>query len=185
MFTLKSPGPIRRTRLSTVLGSVALCLGLAACQTPPAPASTVAAPVADYRGPILPIEQSERIPHLLKTKTTKKVSIEGHTDNAGALAPNQALSLSLARANSLVKALTELGVPAERLAAVGYAFNRPVASNATPDGRQLNRRVEILILDEKVETITQGEPANAFESAWDKLKKMIEQGLVKPVESKS
>lgn len=183
MFTLKSPGPIRRTRLSTVLGSVALCLGLAACQTPPAPASTVAAPVADYRGPILPIEQSERIAHLLKTKTTKKVSIEGHTDNAGALAPNQALSL--ARANSLVKALTELGVPAERLAAVGYAFNRPVASNATPDGRQLNRRVEILILDEKVETITQGESANAFESAWDKLKKMIEQGLVKPVESKS
>jgi hypothetical protein len=76
-------------------------------------------------------------------------------------------------------------VPAARLTAVGFAFNRPIASNATPDGRQLNRRVEILILDEKIETITQGEPPNAFESAWDKLKKMIEQGLVKPVESKS
>jgi outer membrane protein OmpA-like peptidoglycan-associated protein len=213
MFTLKSPELIRHTRLSYVLGCMAICLGLAACQTPPAPPPPVATPVAEYLGPTLPIEQSERgvqiflpstvlfdigkaefkaaeaqpylerVAHLLKTKTAKKVSIEGHTDNVGALAPNQALSL--ARANSLLKTLAERGVPVERLAAVGFAFNRPVASNATPDGRQLNRRVEILILDEKIETITQGEPANAFESAWDKLKKMIEQGLVKPVESKS
>lgn len=213
MFTLKSPKPKRRTRLSNVLGCMALCLGLAACQTPPAPPPTVVTPVVDYRGPILPIEQSargvqiflpstvlfdigkaefkvaeaqpylERVTHLLKTKTAKKVSIEGHTDNVGALATNQALSM--ARATSLLKALEDRGVPAERLSAAGYAFNRPVASNATPDGRQLNRRVDILILDEKIETITQGEPTNAFESAWGKLKTMIEQGLVKPVESKS
>ncbi len=52
---------------------------------------------------------------------------------------------------------------------------------ATEDGRKLNRRVEVLILDEKVENITAGEAPNAFESAWDKLKSMINQGLVKPV----
>lgn len=72
-----------------------------------------------------------------------------------------------------------------RLASVALGLAACQTPNATPEGRQLNRRVEILILDEKVEAITQGEPANAFESAWDTLKKMIAQGLVKPVESKS
>jgi hypothetical protein len=43
----------------------------------------------------------------------------------------------------------------------------------------LNRRVDIIILDEKVENITAGEPANAFESAFAKLKSMVDAGLVK------
>lgn len=209
MVTFKTPGQRRRGTFIGVLGSLGLCMGLLGCQAPP----LVATPVIEYRGPTLAIEQSERgvqiflpstvlfdigksefnvaeaqpylerVAQLLNSKTSKKVSIEGHTDNVGALALNQALSL--ARANSLLKALQERGVPADRLTAMGFAFNRPIASNATPDGRQFNRRVELLILDEKIETITQGEPANAFESAWDKLKKMIEQGLIQPVESKS
>jgi len=45
----------------------------------------------------------------------------------------------------------------------------------------LNRRVDIIILDEKVENITAGEPANAFESAFAKLKTRVDAGLVKPL----
>ena len=45
----------------------------------------------------------------------------------------------------------------------------------------MNRRVELIILDEKVANITQGEPAASFESAFDKLKKMVEDGLIKPM----
>jgi outer membrane protein OmpA-like peptidoglycan-associated protein len=124
----------------------------------------------------------ERIAHLLKTKTSNKVSVEGHTDNAGSAASNQALSQ--ARAESLRAALSSRGIPLDRLTAVGYSFNRPIASNATDEGKKLNRRVELVILDEKVENITKGEAPNAFESAWANLRTMIERGLVKSVESK-
>ena len=63
--------------------------------------------------------------------------------------------------------------------AEGFAFQRPVVSNTNEEGRALNRRVDIIILDEKVENITAGEPANAFESAFAKLKAMVDAGLVK------
>jgi outer membrane protein OmpA-like peptidoglycan-associated protein len=196
-----------RAAVWALAGCVAFTL--LGCQTPPPPPPATA---PAYSGPTLPIEQSERgvqiflpsaalfevgkstlnvteseayihrVAQLLTTKTDKKIMLEGHTDSVGALASNQ--TLSEARARSLQMALVAKGVPEARMSTVGYAFNRPVASNATEDGRKLNRRVELLILDEKVENITRGEAPNAFESAWDKLKKMIEQGLVKPVESK-
>ena len=188
-------------------------IALQACQTPPPPAPPPApAPVAVYTGPTLPIEQSDRgvqiflpsaalfetgksdlnvaeseaylrrVTQLLNTKTVNKIQLEGHTDTVGSAATNQ--PLSEARAKSVREALVKLGIAPERISTAGYAFNRPVASNATEEGRKLNRRVELLIVDEKVENITRGEPANAFESAWANLKKMIDQGLVKPVEAK-
>jgi hypothetical protein len=64
----------------------------------------------------------------------------------------------------------------------GFSFNRPVASNATDEGKRLNRRVEIIVLDEKVEALTAGEPAGSFEAAWARLKDLIQSGAVKPVE---
>jgi outer membrane protein OmpA-like peptidoglycan-associated protein len=183
---------------------------LTACTTPPAPPQVVPAPApAVYSGPKLPIAQSDRgvliflpsaalfevgkstlnpaesdaylqrMAELLNTKTRHDVLLEGHTDNTGPASINQ--PLSEARARAVREALVERGVATERLRTAGYSFNRPVASNATEDGRRLNRRVEVVILEEKVETITQGEPANAFEAAWDRLKSLIEQGLVKPV----
>lgn len=188
-------------------------IALQACQTPPPPAPPPApAPFAVYTGPTLPIEQSDRgvqiflpsaalfetgksdlnvaeseaylrrVTQLLNTKTVNKIQLEGHTDTVGSAASNQ--TLSEARAKSVREALVKLGIAPERISTAGYAFNRPVASNATEEGRKLNRRVELLIVDEKVENITRGEPANAFESAWANLKKMIDQGLVKPVEAK-
>ena len=193
--------------------AVFAAVALQACQTPPPPAPPPApAPVAVYTGPTLPIEQSDRgvqiflpsaalfetgksdlnvtkseaylrrVTQLLNTKTVNKIQLEGHTDTVGSATTNQALSE--ARAKSVREALVKLGIAPERISTAGYAFNRPVASNATEEGRKLNRRVELLIVDEKVENITRGEPANAFESAWANLKKMIDQGLVKPVEAK-
>ena len=119
----------------------------------------------------------DKIATLLITKSTKQIAVEGHTDNVGSLPSNQAISL--ARAKNVSNALLARGVPAARLQAEGFAFQRPVVSNSNEEGRTLNRRVDIIILDEKVENITAGEPANAFESAFAKLKAMVESGAVK------
>ena len=189
----------------------AACAALSACQTPPppAPAPAKVVEVPAYHGPTLAIEQSdrgvqiflpstalfdtgkstlnaaesgpyiERVAQLLKTKTSNNVLLEGHTDSTGTETINQ--PLSEARATTIRNALVQAGVPAGRLSTMGYASKRPVASNATEEGRKLNRRVEVIIQDEKVENITRGEAPNAFESAWAKLKSLIDQGLVKPV----
>jgi OOP family OmpA-OmpF porin len=76
----------------------------------------------------------------LKTYPNSTAEIEGHTDNTGSFVANVALSQS--RAESVVKYLVEkLGVDGSRLTAKGYGPSRPIADNATPEGRQKNRRV--------------------------------------------
>jgi outer membrane protein OmpA-like peptidoglycan-associated protein len=75
-----------------------------------------------------------------------RIRIEGHTDNTGSRPYN--LDLSMRRASSVVRALVRRGVPAGKLVAAGYGFDRPVASNATALGRAKNRRVEFTILGE-------------------------------------
>jgi chemotaxis protein MotB len=77
------------------------------------------------------------------------VRIEGHTDTVPIHTSQFASNweLSTARATELVKALIEKhGVAPERLSAAGYAEFHPVASNASPKSRQLNRRVDVVIL---------------------------------------
>ncbi len=77
------------------------------------------------------------------------VRIEGHTDNVPIHTSQFASNweLSTARSTSLVRALiVQYGVPSERLSAAGYAEFHPAASNATAKGRQLNRRVDVVIL---------------------------------------
>ena len=73
-----------------------------------------------------------------------KADIEGHTDSVGRDAYNQ--KLSERRAASVVKALVELGVEKDRIKAVGYGKTRPVASNATAEGRAENRRVQAVMV---------------------------------------
>lgn len=77
-----------------------------------------------------------------------RVTIEGHTDNvpiATATFPSN-WELSVRRAINIGQFLiTEGGIDARRLSAVGYADTRPVASNETAEGRQQNRRVSILL----------------------------------------
>ncbi|MCG8383649.1 MAG: OmpA family protein [Gammaproteobacteria bacterium] len=77
-----------------------------------------------------------------------KVVISGHTDNQGGDAAN--FSLSQARAQKVAKFLSEVGkLNTKNLSWVGYGKTRPVASNETSSGRAANRRVEILIVNER------------------------------------
>ena len=70
-----------------------------------------------------------------------KVEVQGNTDNIGTAKYN--MGLSLRRANAVMKYLIMKGVDKNRLAARGFGFTRPVATNDTPEGRALNRRVEM------------------------------------------
>lgn len=69
-----------------------------------------------------------------------RIEVQGHTDNIGAVAVNQALSQR--RAESVVAALVERGIAPEKLVPVGYGRSRPRAANDTADGRAENRRVQ-------------------------------------------
>ncbi|MBP3331497.1 MAG: OmpA family protein [Tidjanibacter sp.] len=72
------------------------------------------------------------------------ITIYGHTDNTGSLAVNERLSLE--RANSVASYLRALGVNSARIIDVqGKAYNEPVASNDTAEGRAQNRRVELFV----------------------------------------
>jgi outer membrane protein OmpA-like peptidoglycan-associated protein len=74
----------------------------------------------------------------------QQVEVQGHTDDRGGEAANKKLSQE--RAEAVVKYLTEKGVQANRLTAVGHGQEKPIADNKTADGRQKNRRVEFKIL---------------------------------------
>jgi len=74
-----------------------------------------------------------------------RVEIQGHTDNSGGLRYN--LVLSERRVDAVRYALIVRGVAEERLIGKGYGPLRPIADNATDEGRSLNRRVELRILE--------------------------------------
>lgn len=72
-----------------------------------------------------------------------EIVVEGHADSSGPEDYNQRLSER--RAESVTRYLTAYGVGASRIDAVGFGETLPRASNETPEGRQLNRRVEIRV----------------------------------------
>jgi outer membrane protein OmpA-like peptidoglycan-associated protein len=74
----------------------------------------------------------------------QKVVISGHTDFTGSSEFNKKLSLE--RAEAVRKYLESLGVEDTRLRAVGAGESNPIAPNNTPEGRKLNRRIEVTIL---------------------------------------
>jgi len=71
-----------------------------------------------------------------------KIRVEGHTDNTGAKATNQALSAQ--RAGSVAAWLAAKGVDKNRMTTQGFGDSKPVADNSTEDGRAKNRRVELV-----------------------------------------
>lgn len=75
------------------------------------------------------------------------ITVEGHTDNTPISTPQfpSNWELSGARASSVVRLFIDNGVDPRRLTATGYADQRPIADNATPEGRARNRRVAITI----------------------------------------
>lgn len=79
---------------------------------------------------------------LLKANPAWKMRVEGHTDNVGRGAANQALSQQ--RAEAVVAWLVARGVAAAHLSAAGLGDSRPVADNAGEEGRAKNRRVELV-----------------------------------------
>jgi len=77
-----------------------------------------------------------------------RITVNGHSDNTGV--PEQSVypdpwSLTLARAASVLHILEDEGVSPTRLSLAGYGPSRPVSTDATPFGRQRNRRVEIVV----------------------------------------
>jgi outer membrane protein OmpA-like peptidoglycan-associated protein len=79
-----------------------------------------------------------------------KLGIEGNTDSVGGDAYNQ--DLSQKRANSVQSYLAEQGIPSGSMTSVGFGKTQPVASNDTAGGRQLNRRVELVVSGEVIGT---------------------------------
>lgn len=88
-------------------------------------------------------EQLNNIAEIMRAYPQVNMKIGGYTDNTGGLEDN--LSLSQERANNTMSELVVLGVEAARLQAEGYGENFPVADNATEEGRQKNRRIDIKV----------------------------------------
>ncbi|HET6763133.1 MAG TPA: OmpA family protein, partial [Longimicrobiaceae bacterium] len=87
-----------------------------------------------------------RVAYALGHFRGRLLRVEGHTDDRGAEAANQALSER--RAAAVRAALIAEGLAPERIVAVGYGESRPAAPNATAADRSRNRRVEVVITDE-------------------------------------
>ncbi len=79
-----------------------------------------------------------------------RLTIEGHSDNTGSAAANQALSEQ--RANTVRDYLINQGLDSGSLSAQGLGIKNPIASNDTIEGRQMNRRVEIIVSGEVIGT---------------------------------
>lgn len=90
------------------------------------------------------LPQIGEIVSLLEANDGLRLSIEGHTDDTGA--PERNRLLALARAQAVVDLVVARGIDAGRLEAAGYGADRPVADNATEDGKGTNRRVELVSL---------------------------------------
>jgi len=90
-------------------------------------------------------EQLKNVAAILTAYPKARARIAGYTDDTGDAASN--LTLSEARANTVMRELTRLGVDPARLEARGYGQEHPVAENTTEEGRQKNRRISLLILE--------------------------------------
>jgi outer membrane protein OmpA-like peptidoglycan-associated protein len=97
------------------------------------------------RADLRPEAQAElvKLTRILQKYDDTNVLVEGHTDATGTEEHN--MDLSLRRSSSVATFLANQGVERGRLSAVGYGELQPTATNATAEGRQQNRRVEVAI----------------------------------------
>ena len=93
------------------------------------------------------VQSVRKLADFLKEYPQYKVLVEGYTDSTGSRSHNQ--DLSERRAYAVRTALVDMGVSSDRVATRGYGEEYPVAGNDTASGRQLNRRVEIIMSDDK------------------------------------
>jgi outer membrane protein OmpA-like peptidoglycan-associated protein len=98
---------------------------------------------ADIKDQHVPLLQ--KVQSILRLYPEASCVVEGHTDAAGDGSANQQLSEK--RAFALMQYLRQgLSIPADRIRAIGYGADKPIALNTTPAGRAKNRRIDILIL---------------------------------------
>jgi len=90
----------------------------------------------------------DKLAEFLKKNPKRNVLIEGHTDNTGNEDFN--LKLSQQRADAVRDLLVARGIATERITTKGYGPKYPLVVNDTPSGRQQNRRVEVVVLNEGV-----------------------------------
>jgi outer membrane protein OmpA-like peptidoglycan-associated protein len=88
-------------------------------------------------------EKLDQVAEALKNQADHKMVVEGHTDSQGTESSN--MELSQRRAQAVRDYLVSRGVPSEIITAQGLGQSRPVADNRTAEGRQNNRRVEIIV----------------------------------------
>jgi len=94
-----------------------------------------------------PFQSLEKLAAFLKDRSTIRIALVGHTDSVGGLDGN--IALSRRRAQSVRARLIEAyGIASGRLEAEGMGYLAPVASNLTAQGRDANRRVEAILLEE-------------------------------------
>jgi outer membrane protein OmpA-like peptidoglycan-associated protein len=91
---------------------------------------------------------ADKLVAFLQSNPKRNVLIEGHTDNTGSDEGN--VKLSQERADAIKTLLVSKGIAPERIVAKGYGSQYPQVANDTPAGRQANRRVEIVVLNEGV-----------------------------------
>jgi outer membrane protein OmpA-like peptidoglycan-associated protein len=89
----------------------------------------------------------DQIAAFLAENPERRVQVEGFTDSQGA--ENYNLELSQRRADAVAMAIMQRGVEAQRVRALGYGEDYPVASNDSAGSRQLNRRVEIIVSNDE------------------------------------
>lgn len=148
---------------------VALLLGLAGCQTtPPAPIDNkvvtlqkagfirteegwqlnlaLNALLFDYASDQLTAEDKSAIAslsHSLLEVGIDRLRIEGHADKVGSTEFNRALSRR--RADTVAREFVRNGIPPDNIVRQGFGFDKPIADNATTEGRAKNRRVVIIV----------------------------------------
>ncbi len=89
----------------------------------------------------------DQVAAFLTATPTARVLLVGHTDNVGSLTDN--VDLSFKRANAVLALLVQTyNIDAARLEAAGAGYMAPLTTNASPEGRETNRRVEVVLLDD-------------------------------------
>jgi outer membrane protein OmpA-like peptidoglycan-associated protein len=93
-------------------------------------------------------EKLAKLSGVLALHPDLQLEVEGHTDSTGSQELNQ--SLSEQRAQTVARYLVEQGVPGRSVKSTGLGDSQPIADNSTNDGRQKNRRVEIIVSGEEI-----------------------------------
>lgn len=95
-----------------------------------------------------------RLADLLKQNPGYKVRVEGHCDIVGTDEVNN--KLSIARGDAVKAFLVKYGARPEQIEVRGYGKTKPEATNVSPEGRFMNRRVIMTLIDDKGATVTEG-----------------------------